>query len=137
MAEGVFAHLVKQAGLDGQIAVDSCGTGSWHVGERPHPGTQEVLRQHNIDYQHRARQLSRADFDSADYLIAMDSSNLNNLQRGHATEAEIGRLLDYANGVGERDVPDPYYTGNFETVYRLVEAGCRELLEHIRRKEGI
>jgi protein-tyrosine phosphatase len=137
MAEGVFRYLVEQTGLSSQIAVDSCGTGPWHVGERPHRGTQKVLRQHGIDYDGRARQLAPADFARADYLIALDSENLHILRRRDSTAAETGLLLDYADGVRERDVPDPYYSGGFGYVYELVEAGCRGLLAHIRDKEGI
>lgn len=137
MAEGVFRHLVEQAGLSDRIAVDSCGTGSWHIGERPHQGTRKVLRQHGIDYDGRARQLATADFARADFLIAMDTENLQILRRRASTAAEIGLLLDYADGIHERDVPDPYYSGGFDRVYQLVEAGCRGLLAHIRNKEGI
>jgi protein-tyrosine phosphatase len=137
MAEGVFRHLVEQAGLADQIAVDSCGTGSWHIGERPHRGTQKVLKKHGIDYDGRARQLAPADFAHADYLIAMDSDNLRVLRQRSPANAEVGLLLDYAGGVRERDVPDPYYSGGFGYVYELVEAGCRGLLAHIRQQEGI
>lgn len=137
MAEGVFAHLVKQAGLSHMIEVDSCGTGSWHIGESPHRGTQRMLAQAGIDYRHHARQLSHADLQEADYLIAMDSENLRAIQRFGRTDAKVGLLLDYAKGVEASDVPDPYYTDRFEEVYELVEAGCRGLLEHIRRTEGL
>jgi len=137
MAEGVFRHMVEQARLSDQIAVDSCGTGSWHVGERPHRGTQKVLRKHGIDYAGRARQLAATDFAHADYLIAMDGDNLRVLRQRTSTSAEVGLLLDYADGVREREVPDPYYSGGFDYVYELVEAGCRGLLAHIRQKEGL
>jgi protein-tyrosine phosphatase len=137
MAEAIFAHKVKEAGLSDQIEVDSCGTSRWHVGERPHPGTRRVLAAHNIRYTHRARQLNRADLEEADYLIAMDSHNLDDIRRVSRAGAETGLLLDYAPDVTMSDVPDPYYVGNFEDVYRLVEAGCEGLLEHIRREEGL
>ena len=137
MAEGVFRHLVKQAKLENIIEVDSCGTGSWHIGESPHVGTQKVLATHHIEYYHRARQLCAADLSNADYLIAMDSDNLHDIKRQGSVHGEVGLLLDYAKGVEESDVPDPYYTGQFNEVYNLVEAGCKGLLEHIRHKEGI
>jgi protein-tyrosine phosphatase len=137
MSEGIFAHMVKEAGLSQLIEADSCGTGIWHIGEAPHRGTQRVLAQAGIDYRHRARQLTAADIHEADYLIAMDSDNLRAIQRLGRTDAEVGLLLDYAKGVEESDVPDPYYTDRFDEIYELVEAGCRGLLEHIRRKEGL
>ncbi len=137
MAEAVFADMVEKAGLSDQIIVDSVGTGSWHVGEPAHEGTQRVLRAHGIDFQHVARQINANDLHEADYLIAMDRSNLAAIRRLGPTNAEIGLLLDYAEGVDETDVPDPYYTGGFDYVYELVVAGCRGLLDHIREKEGI
>lgn len=137
MAEGVFRHLVEQAGLADQFAVDSCGTGGWHVGEKPHPGTRKVLRKHGIDYDGRARQLAATDLAHADYLIALDSENLHTLRRRGSTTAETSLLLDYADGIRKRDVPDPYYSGSFDHVYQLVEAGCQGLLQHIREKEGL
>ena len=137
MAEAIFKDMVDNAGLADEIVVDSVGTGNWHVGERPHPGTQEVLRAHSISFDHRARQIQASDLQGADYLIAMDRSNLADIRRLGPTDAEVGLLLDYAEGVDETDVPDPYYSGGFDRVYRLVEAGCRGLLQHIREKEGI
>src|SRR5437762_1508755 len=86
MAEGVFRHLVKEAGLQDKIEVDSCGTGSWHIGEPAHSGTQRVLAKHGMDYKHEARQLCNADLTDADYLVAMDSDNLRGIRRLGATQ---------------------------------------------------
>ncbi len=137
MAEAIFKDMVEKEGLAGEITVDSVGTGSWHVGANAHRGTLQVLRTHGIDFAHRARQIDRSDLENADYLIAMDRSNLDDIRRLGPTHAETGLLLDYAPGIRERDVPDPYYTGGFDHVYELVRAGCRGLLDHIREQEGI
>ena len=137
MAEGVFQKMVDDAGLSDQILVDSAGTGSWHVGEPAHRGTQKVLRQHGIVYNGRARQLNPNDVAPDTYLIALDASNLQDLQRYAGQHARLFRLLDFASETQERDVPDPYYTGAFDYVYELVEDGCRGLLAAIRQREGI
>lgn len=137
MADGVLRHLIHEAGLDSKIVVDSCGTGAWHIGEAPHNGTQKVLTKNGITYRHKARQLCAADFEEADYLIAMDSDNLRDIQRTGHTDAEVALLLDFAKGIEEADVPDPYYTGRFDEVYDLIKAGCEGLLEHILQKEGL
>lgn len=137
MAEAIFAHLVTEAGLQDRIAVASCGTGSWHVGEAPHRGTQQVLQAHGIPFSHHARQIAHADLESADYLIAMDAENLADIHRLGHTDAESGLLLPYAPEVRLSEVPDPYYTGRFEEVFKLVEAGCRSLLAHIRQQHGL
>jgi protein-tyrosine phosphatase len=137
MAQGVFADMVERAGLAGRITVDSVGTSRWHVGDSVHRGTRKALRQHGIDFDHRARQISRRDVRDADYLIAMDRGNLSGVYRMNPDGAQVGLLLDYAPGVDETEVPDPYYSGGFDRIYELVEAGCRGLLDHIRRQEGI
>ena len=140
MAEGVFGHLVAQAGLSEQISVDSAGTGSWHVGEPPHPGTRQVLHQHGIALDSTARQVDQADLRTADYIIAMDGENvrdLRRLDRQGLLDGKLRRLLDFAPPGGPRDVPDPYYDNDFDTVYRLVEAGSQGLLAHIRREHGL
>lgn len=137
MAEGVFAHLVQEAGLSDRIKVDSCGTGSWHVGENPHRGTQKVLKKNAIKYTHRSRQLSHNDLAEADYLIAMDRSNKEGIERLGNTQAEVRMLLEFASDASILEVPDPYYTGGFDYVFDLVMDGCRGLLGHIRDKEGL
>lgn len=137
MAEGVFKDKVEKAGLSAQFEIDSCGTGRWHIGESAHPGTQKILKQHDIDYRGAARQINENDLAEADYLIAMSQTNEQAIQRLGSVQGEVSLLLDYARGVDETDVPDPYYTGNFEYVYDLVEAGTEGLLMEIRAKHGL
>jgi protein-tyrosine phosphatase len=138
MADGVFQQMVKEAGLENKIVVDSAGTGSWHVGESAHRGTRQVLKAHGIPYNGRARQVNTADMrDEKSYIIAMDSSNLNDLRRGFGDHPRLYRLLEFARHTNEQDVPDPYYTGNFEYVYQLVLDGCQGLLKMIREQEEI
>lgn len=138
MAEAVFKNLVIEAGLQHDIEVDSAGTGSWHVGEKAHAGTRRILANHGIDYQGEARQLRNGDLnDATTYVIAMDESNLDSIRRSFGRYPRLYRLLDFAKNSDLRDVPDPYYNGNFELVYSLVLDGCRGLLEEIRKREGI
>lgn len=138
MAEAVFQDLVNQVGLADKIRVDSVGTGSWHVGEKAHRGTRKVLSQHGISYNGRARQVTRADIDKPDsYIVGMDDSNIQDLKRRYGSDANYSLLLDYANHTNERAVPDPYYTGNFETVYQLIFDGSQGLLETIRQENGL
>jgi protein-tyrosine phosphatase len=138
MAEGVFRHLVSEAGLGDRFEIDSSGTDSWHVGERTHRGTRQVLAAHGIRYDHRARQVRRAELDEWDYVIAMDAENLSELKwMADSFRGEMGLLLDYAPELGIREVPDPYYNDRFDEVYALVMQGCQGLLNHIREKEGL
>lgn len=138
MAEAVFQKLVNDAGLADKMRVDSAGTSAYHVGEPAHPGTRRVLTRHGITYDGRARQVSANDLaEDPTYLIAMDSENLDALRHKFGDAPHIHRLLDFAAHANVHDVPDPYYSDNFDYVYRLVEDGCHGLLETIRRNEGI
>ena len=140
MAEALFRHKVKEAGLEDRIEVDSAGTGDWHIGSPPHHGTRRILDQYRISYEGiAARQITPKDFHHYQYIVAMDRSNLANLSRiaPASHQAEIKLMMDYVGNAAVKEVPDPYYTGNFEEVYELLEEGCTRLLEHIRQREGL
>ena len=138
MAEAIFQRLVNQAGLTDQIQVDSAGTSAYHVGERSHPGTRRVLTHHGITYDGRARQIMPADLaNGPTYFIAMDGENVEELRRRFGDVPRLHRLLDFATYANTHDVPDPYYSDNFDYVYRLVEDGCRGLLTTVRADERL
>ena len=137
LAHGVFETMVADAGLHDRIDVDSSGTHSYHVGKSPDLRSIEVAARHGVDLTHqRARQAVREDLLNFDYILAMDSDNYQGLMQ-HAVGdggAKISLLLEFAPETKQREVPDPYYGGarGFDNVYKLVEAGSRGLLEHIR-----
>lgn len=137
MAEAIFRDLVKKEGLVDQIEVDSAGTGDWHIGRPPHEGTQKILTKNNISFEGmKARQVIANDLENFDYIIAMDSSNIGNLNKIFMNEktGKVQRLLDLVDGSKILDVPDPYYTGNFDEVYELVSNGCQRLLDVIKKE---
>lgn len=141
MAEAVFQDMVEREGLAHVISSDSAGTGGWHSGEPAHSGTLKVLEMHGIDYHGRARQLQLADLDEFDYILAMDDSNYEDIQRlARSTSTEVQRFLHYGNTAGsvkERIVPDPYYDGRFNEVFQLVVKGNEALLDHIRQENDL
>mgnify|MGYP001954039076 FL=1 len=140
MAEAVFRDMVKREGLEDKIAVDSAGTGSWHVGDPPHRGTRDVLDRHQISYEGlKARQVNQQDLSNFDYIVAMDAGNLGELRKmaGFKKTGEIRRLMDFVPNSDILDVPDPYYAGNFDEVYEMVAKGCRGLLETIKQKHHL
>lgn len=138
MAEAVFRHLVDTAGLSGEIEADSAGLGGWHVGEKPHKGTRHVLSAKGIRHDWlKARQIAPADFTHFDYIVCMDEENLRGLKEIAPPGKKLYRLLDFAPDTNELNVEDPYYTGRFEHVYQLVEAGCRGLLTKICEEHGL
>ncbi|WP_243291630.1 low molecular weight protein-tyrosine-phosphatase [Bacillus sp. FJAT-47783] len=137
MAEAIFRDLVKKEGLENQIEIDSAGTGDWHIGKPPHEGTQNILKLNEISYEGlKARQVAEKDLEEFDYIIGMDTQNIGNLRRlaRNKKTGRIHRLLDYVKDADLVDVPDPYFTGNFEEVYEMVVEGCKALLGEIKKE---
>nr|WP_154893819.1 low molecular weight protein-tyrosine-phosphatase [Paenibacillus xylanexedens] len=139
MAEAVLRHKIEERGLQHQIQVDSAGTGDWHIGKPPHEGTRKLLDSYQISYADMAaRQFGSADFDQFDYIVCMDDSNVANVRKiTGGAEADIMKFMDLLPNESLREVPDPYFTGNFEEVYKLVEAGCNVLLEQIQKDHSL
>jgi protein-tyrosine phosphatase len=137
MAEGLFIHLVKEAGLESQISIDSAGTGGWHIGAPADPRMQETAASHGISLPSRARQVTLADFDHFDYIIPMDQSNLSDLRelqiRKPNARAKVIKMRHFDSEAPEADVPDPYFggQGGFEAVYDMLERSCRMFLEYV------
>jgi len=138
MAEAAFREIVKREGLQEKVQVDSAGTGHWHVGAVPHRGTRNILEENSIPFEGiRARQVETNDLTKFDYIIAMDSKNVADLKKLGAGSGYIGRLSDFVPDGSWEDVPDPYFTGNFQEVYGLVADGCERLITFIRNEHSI
>ncbi len=137
MAEAVFAHKVKAAGLEAQIEADSAGTGDWHVGQPPHRGTRALLKAQAIDCAHAARVVTRRDLDVFEYVLTMDAQNLADVRALGGGRAVVGPFLEYAPHLALLDVPDPYFTGDFAETHRLVDAAADGLLAAIRAAHGV
>ena len=130
MAEFVMKELVRRAGLQAQIQVASAATSTEEIGNPVYPPAREKLRQHGIGCQgKRAVQLRRADYDRYDYLIGMDRWNMRNMLRivGRDPEGKLRPLLP------DREVADPWYTGDFDATWNDVLEGCQALLDELRR----
>nr|WP_054549628.1 low molecular weight protein-tyrosine-phosphatase [Lysinibacillus sphaericus] len=135
MAEAVMRYMVKKEHLEDKIEVDSAATSSWHIGEPPHRGTQDKLREYGIStIDMQGRQLQKSDFEKFAYIIGMDESNIRNIRTilGNPNSPKIFRFLDLT--AHRKDVPDPYYTGDFQETYELVQEGCRALLAKIKQE---
>lgn len=133
--------LIADRGLDGEIQVESAGTGDWHVGHPPDQRSVAAARERGVELAGSARQVRPADFRDFDLLVAMDRRNRDELLALAADEAERCRvklLREYGDGVAE-DVPDPYYggLGGFAEVVRIVERCCTALLEEIRPASAV
>lgn len=132
MAEAVFRNLVEKENLSNLIQVDSAATSAWHIGDPPHSGTITKLKEYNISTKGMAgRQLQKEDFEKFDYIIGMDESNVTNIREilGQPDHPKVMRFLDLTEH--PKDVPDPYYTGDFQETYDLVLEGCQALLDRM------
>lgn len=126
MAEYVMKYLVEQAQLTDQYMIASAATSTEEIGNPVYPPARRKLAEHGISCQgHAARQMTRADYQRYDLLVGMDSANLRNMTRiaGGDPEGKIRPLLY------DKDVADPWYTGNFEATWQDVLRGCQALLE--------
>ncbi len=142
MAEGLFIHHVKEAGLLDQFEIDSAGTGGWHAGERADPRMLETAAKNKIHLPSRARQVKPKDFEAFDYMIVMDHSNkrdIEKLKKQHGGKAQIILMRDFDElGKGEA-VPDPYYGGGkgFDEVYEMLNRSTAGFLNWIQEERGI
>ncbi len=138
-AQGVFTQLLKQAGLEHLIEVDSAGTHAYHIGEPPDVRAQQSAGKRGVDISHlRARRVEEADFERFDYVLAMDRENYIRLESLCETphRSKLKLFLEFAPHLREEEVPDPYYGGSsgFERVLDMIEAASQGLLEDIRRR---
>ena len=132
MAEFLFKDMALRCSMAGDFYVESAATSREEIGNDIHRGTRGILDREGIPYcRRKARQVTRADYDNFDYLIIMDEENRRGLSRiiPEDPENKIQKLMEYAGE--DRDVADPWYTGDFETTYRDVMAGCEGLLSEL------
>ena len=136
MSQSVFADLVWQQGLETKYEIDSAATSREEIGNPPHHGTIRKLQQEGIPViPHRARQMTRQDYETYDYLIGMDDANIRNMLRiigGRDEEHKVYKLLSFAGS--DRDIADPWYTGDFTQTYLDVREGCEGLLHTLEQK---
>jgi len=139
LAEGIFAHLVRERGLDGLYLADSAGTGDWHVGQPPDRRAIAVAQKRGVSLPSLCRQVNKKDFQEFDVILAMDRSNQKDLLalcpaplRG---KIKLMRDFDAAADRGS-DVPDPYYGGpyEFDNVYEMLNRCCASLLDSLETR---
>jgi protein-tyrosine phosphatase len=138
-AEGVFAHMLREAGLAERVRVDSAGTHNYHPGSPPDERSQQhaLHRGYNLSSL-RARRVQAEDYERFDLLLAMDWDNLALLEDDCPPEhaRKLRRLMEFAQVSSHTVVPDPYHGGDqgFEDVLDLVEQACIGLLSHVRHR---
>ena len=141
-AEGLLKARLDERGLTGEVEVDSAGTGAYHVGEVPDRRMTRAAAARGYTLDGAARQVTEEDFARFDLIVAMDESNLADLQAiGPPPErrrAELRLFSDFLPPGSPRDVPDPYYGGaaGFERVLDLVEEGTEAILDWVLEQRG-
>lgn len=135
MAKAVFQQLVEEEGLAAEIVIDSAATSRYEEGNPAHQGTKKRLAKEGITISgHRSRPLREKDLE-ADYIIAMDESNANNIRHfiEDRSSGQVFKMLEFAGS--QEDIADPYYTGDFETTYRQIYQASKGLLEYIKNNK--
>lgn len=132
MAEFVFKDMTKDFK---DIYIESAATSTEELGNPVHYGTTNLLRKKGISTAGKtARQMNKSDYDKFDYIIGMDTWNIQNINRicGGDPEKKVYKMLDFSSRTGS-DVLDPWYTGDFETTYKDIYEGCCGLLSEIKK----
>lgn len=135
MAEFVMKDMVNRKGLSKQFEINSAATSTEEIGNPVYPPAKRELLKHGISCEGKtARRMTKGDYEYYDYIIGMDRGNIRNIERivGSDIDGKISLLLSYA-GL-DRDISDPWFTGNFGATWNDVVKGCRGLLEHIENE---
>lgn len=133
MAEFVMKHLVRQAGCENKFEIASAATSTEEIGNEVYPPARKKLAEHGISCAGKtARQLTKADYQHYDLVVAMDNNNLRNIDRllGGDPQGKVSLLMAHA-GQPHQQVADPWYTGDFDATWRDVLAGCQGLLAEL------
>lgn len=140
LAEGIMKKALLNEGLDGRIAVDSAGTGSWHLGEMPDERTYNIANQKEVELENPARQVTQNDLNRFDYIIAMDENNLDSLYEmdpdlNYIDKFYLMREFD-PKAKEDKDVPDPYWSSEeeFEEIYNILERAVNGFLIHLKKQ---
>ncbi|MBP5160181.1 MAG: low molecular weight phosphotyrosine protein phosphatase [Lachnospiraceae bacterium] len=137
MAESMMIYMVRERGFEDEFMIDSAATSREEIGNGPHHGTVRRLAAAGIPVvPHRARQMTLEDYRVFDYIIGMDSENIRGMNRitGGDPDGKFYRMLEFAGS--DRDVADPWYTGDFEATYRDLLKGITAFLDRYERERS-
>lgn len=132
MAEFIMKDLVSKRGVADRFHIESCATSREEIGNSVYPPAKAKLAEHNISCKGKtARQITKKDYEEFDYIIAMDRNNLRNLVPfvGEDPENKVSLMMSYAGK--NKDVADPWYTGDFEATWQDISLACNALLEQL------
>ena len=134
MAEFIMKQMVEERGIADQFYIESCATSSEELGNPVYPPAKRVLQKRGINCDaKRARRITKDDYDRFDYIVCMDSNNLRNLKMlfPYDNGEKISKILSFT-GI-DRDVADPWYSGDFSATEEDVCIGCEAILKYIEK----
>ena len=132
MAEFVLKDMLKKKGLADEFLINSAASSFEEIGNGVHRGTRAKLAEVGIStLGKKAVHMEKSDYNKYDYIIGMDSANIRNILRitGGDPENKVSKLLEFSGE--DRDIADPWYTGNFDLTYEDVVKGCKALILHL------
>ena len=132
MAEFIMKDLVRKRGISDRFEIESCATSTEELGNDIYPPAKRCLSAHGIPFERRsARQMTKADYERYDMIIAMDSANIHNMRRfvGGDPEGKVSMMMSHCGK--DKDVADPWYTGDFERTFDDISEACKGLLESL------
>jgi protein-tyrosine phosphatase len=138
MAEFCMRDLLKKAGYENRVSVASAATSTEELGCPVYPPAKRKLREHGIDCAGKtARRMTAADYGEFDMIIGMDRANMRNITRiaGGDKDGKYHLLLEFTGRDG--DISDPWYSGDFDSAWDDIEAGCRALLRYLVKSKVI
>ena len=138
MGQMVLQDMVNKLGIAKLFSIDSRATSTEEIGNPPHRGTVKKLKEMGIPIlPHRATQITWKDYLRSDYIIGMDTWNMRNLNRMLKKDPE-GKLYKFLSFAGsDRDIADPWYTGDFDTTYNDIVEGCEGFLKYLKENGEI
>ncbi|MCQ2545456.1 MAG: low molecular weight phosphotyrosine protein phosphatase [Clostridia bacterium] len=132
MAQFIMRNIIRRKGLDNQIEIDSAGVFEGAVGMEVHEGTVKVLEEYGIPVEnYQSKLLTKENYEEADMIVCMDEKNIaaiNEICDGDP-EHKVFKLMSFAGK--DEDVPDPWYTDNFDETYDAIIEGCRGLMNYL------
>ena len=143
MAEGIFNKIIEDKGFHLQVSSDSAGTSAYHIGEDPDHRMQETALKHDIQLNHKGRQLNIKDFDQFQYIIAMDQNNFDDIKllssQHHRSHDGILMMRDFDKSKDNKNVPDPYWSkmDGFEEVYQILYRCNMEFVNFLTKQHNL
>jgi protein-tyrosine phosphatase len=132
MAEAIFNHLAKADGKSKIFEVSSAGTKHWDVGLPPDWRTRQILAKNGypVNPKKRARQITQAEIQKADYLVAMSQRVADELGNGE----NVSLLMQYVTKAPSLDIPDPYPADSFPEAFEMILKGTRAFYDFLKQK---